>query len=298
MPQIDANGLRFEYDVTGEGEPLLLIMGLGGQMTLWRDAFVQKLAARGYRVIRFDNRDIGLSEKLDYLGPPDMGRALEAYGAGGLAEAAYTLSNMADDAAAILTALGIEKAHIVGASMGGMIAQLVAADHPHKTLSLTSIMSTTGNRSLPPAKPEAMAVLGRPAPDPRTDMEGYLASSVAASKVIGSPGYPADEADQRAFAKANAERSYYPVGFQRQYVAVLASPDRREKLEGIRVPTLVIHGEADPLVPIEGGQDTAANIPGAELLTIPGMGHDLPPALYDTLVEAIDKVAKRAKAEA
>ncbi|HEY1879336.1 MAG TPA: alpha/beta hydrolase [Caulobacteraceae bacterium] len=298
MPQIAANGLHFEYDITGEGEPLLLIMGLGGQMTLWRDVFVAKLAARGYRVIRFDNRDIGLSEKLDHLGPPDMGAVLKAYGEGRVADAPYNLSDMADDAAAVLTALGIDRAHIVGASMGGMIAQLVAADHPEKTLSLTSIMSTTGNRDLPPAKPEAMAVLGRPAPDPTKDMEGFLASGYAASKVIGSPGYPAEEAEYRAFAKANALRSYYPVGFQRQYAAVLASPDRRAKLATISVPTLVIHGEDDPLVPIEGGRDTAANIPGAELLTIPGMGHDVPPALYDTLVEAIDGVARRTKATA
>jgi pimeloyl-ACP methyl ester carboxylesterase len=298
MPQIAANGLSFEYDITGEGEPMLLIMGLGGQMTLWRDALVQKLAARGYRVIRFDNRDIGLSEKLEHLGPPDMPAVLQAYGEGRLATAGYTLSDMADDAAALLTALGIERAHIVGASMGGMIAQLVAADHPEKTLTLTSIMSSTGNRELPPAKPEAMAVLGRPAPDPTMDMEGYLASTVASSKVIGSPGYPGVEADQRAFAKANVERSYYPVGFQRQYAAVLASPERRPKLRTIAVPALVVHGEDDPLVPVEGGRDTAANIPGAELLTIPGMGHDLPPALYDTLVDAIDGVAKRARAEA
>ncbi len=298
MPQIAANGLQFEYDIIGEGEPLLLIMGLGGQMTLWRDAFVAKLAARGYRVIRFDNRDIGLSEKLDAAGPPDMGAVVAAYAEGRVGPAAYNLSDMAADAAALLTALGIDRAHIVGASMGGMIAQLVAADHPEKTLTLTSIMSTTGNRGLPPAKPEAMAVLNRPPIDPTKDMEGYLASSVAASKVIGSPGYPADEADQRAFARSNVARSYYPVGFQRQYAAVLASPDRRPRLATISVPSLVIHGEDDPLVPLEGGRDTAASIPGAELLTIPGMGHDIPPALYDRLIDAIDGVARRAKAEA
>ena len=298
MPQIAANGLHFEYDITGDGEPLLLIMGLGGQMTLWRDAFVAKLARRGYRVIRFDNRDIGLSEKLDALGPPDMGAVMAAYVEGRLASAPYTLSDMAADAAALLTALGIDRAHIVGASMGGMIAQLVAADHPEKTLSLTSIMSSSGNRALPPAKPEAMAVLNRPAPDPTKDMDAYLESSVAASKVIGSPGYPVGAADHRAFARSNVLRSYYPVGFQRQYAAVLASPDRRPRLATIAVPTVVIHGEDDPLVPLEGGRDTAANIPGADLVTIPGMGHDIPPALYDTIIDAIDRVARRATAEA
>jgi len=297
MPQVKANGLSFEYDITGKDgdEPILLIMGLGGQMTLWRQPFLEKLAARGYRVIRFDNRDIGLSEKLESLGPPDMGAVLAAYAEGRLAPAPYDLSNMAADAAAILTALGIERAHIVGASMGGMIAQLVAADHPDNTLSLTSIMSTTGNRALPPAKPEAMAVLNTPAPNPNEDMEGYLASSLAAARVIGSPGYPVDEGEQRAFAKSNALRSYYPMGFLRQYAAVLASPDRRPKLAAIKAPSMVIHGEDDALVPVEGGKDTAASIPGAELVTIPGMGHDVPPALYDTIIDAIVRVAQRAK---
>ncbi|HEY5290031.1 MAG TPA: alpha/beta hydrolase [Caulobacteraceae bacterium] len=300
MSQIKANGLSFEYDITGKAgdEPILLIMGLGGQMTLWRDAFVAKLAARGYRVIRFDNRDIGLSEKLDALGPPDMGAVLAAWAEGRLAPAPYNLSDMAADAAALLTALGVDRAHIVGASMGGMIAQLVAADHPEKTLSLTSIMSTTGNRALPPAKPEAMAALNTPAPDPAKDMEGYLANVVASSKVIGSPGYPPDEADQRAFAVSNVRRSYHPVGFLRQYAAVLASPDRRPKLATIEVPTMVIHGEDDALVPVEGGRDTAANIPGAELVTIPGMGHDVPPALYDQIIDAIVRVAEKAKTTA
>ena len=297
MPQVKANGLTFEYDITGKDgdEPILLIMGLGGQMTLWRQPFLDKLAAKGYRVIRFDNRDVGLSEKLESLGPPDMGAVVAAYASGQLAPAAYDLSDMAADAAGVLSALGIERAHIVGASMGGMIAQLVAADYPERTLSLTSIMSTTGNRALPPAKPEAMAVLNTPAPNPHEDMEGYLASSLAAARVIGSPGYPVDEADQRAFAKSNVLRSYYPMGFQRQYAAVLASPDRRPKLATLKVPAMVIHGEDDALVPVEGGKDTAASIPGAELVTIPGMGHDLPPALYDTVIDAIVRVAEGAK---
>ncbi|MGH7024853.1 MAG: alpha/beta fold hydrolase [Caulobacteraceae bacterium] len=297
MPQVKVNGLSFEYDITGNDsdEPILLIMGLGGQMTLWRRPFLDKLAARGYRVIRFDNRDVGLSEKLDAAGPPDMPAVLQAWAGRRPVTAAYTLSDMAADAAGVLGALGIERAHIVGASMGGMIAQLVAIEHPERTLSLTSIMSTTGNRDLPPARPEAMAVLNTPAPDPRTNLAGFLDSAVASSRVIGSPGYPADEAETRAFAKSNAERCYYPVGFARQYAAILASPDRREKLASIKVPTLVIHGADDPLVPIEGGRDTAASIPGAELLVIPGMGHDVPPALYDTLAEAIDGVARRAR---
>jgi len=300
MPQVKANGLSFEYDITGKDgdEPVLLIMGLGAQMTLWRQGFLDRLAARGYRVIRFDNRDAGLSEKLEAAGPPDMAAVLQAYVEKRLAPAAYNLSDMANDAVGVLSGLGIERAHIVGASMGGMIAQLVAAEHPGRTLSLTSIMSTTGNRDLPPAKPEAMAVLNTPAPDPNVDLEGYLDSVVASSRVIGSPGWPADEADLRAFGLSNVKRCYYPVGFQRQYAAVLASPDRRPKLAGITVPTMVIHGEDDPLVPVEGGRDTAASIPGAELTLIPGMGHDVPPALYDRIVDAIDRVARKARAEA
>jgi pimeloyl-ACP methyl ester carboxylesterase len=298
MPQIRANGLSFEYDITGEGEPILLIMGLGGQMTRWSDAFVARLAARGYKVIRFDNRDVGLSQKLDAAGPPDMAAIMTAYAEGRAAPAAYNLSDMAADADALLAALGIERAHIVGASMGGMIAMLVAAEHPERTLSLTSIMSSTGNRDLPPARPEAMAVLNTPAPDPNHDLEGYLANAVAGARVIGSPAYPEGDAEVRARALRDFRRCYYPVGFQRQYAAVVATGDRRPKLATITAPTIVVHGEADPLVPVEGGRDTAANIPGAELVIIPGMGHDLPPGLYDPIIDAIVQVAEKARAAA
>jgi pimeloyl-ACP methyl ester carboxylesterase len=195
----------------------------------------------------------------------------------------------------VLDALGIAKAHIVGASMGGMIAQLVAADYPEHTLSLTSIMSTTGHPDLPRATPEAMAVLNERGPTPDEDMEGFLSHAVAAAKVIGSPGYPPDDADIRARAKADAERSFYPLGFQRQYAAVMASPQRRAKLAKITAPTVVIHGEADPLVPVNGGRDTAAHIPGAELRVIPGMGHDNPPALYDTIIDGIMSAVARSR---
>jgi pimeloyl-ACP methyl ester carboxylesterase len=298
MPQIRANGLSFEYDITGEAdaEPLLLIMGPGGQMTRWSSDFVSLLAARGFRVIRFDNRDVGLSEKLEGAGAPDMAAVAAAYAGGRRGPAAYDLDDMAADAAALLEALGVERAHIVGASMGGMIAQLVAAEHPERTLSLTSIMSTSGARELPPARPEAMAVLNSPAPDPRGDLEGYLANAVAGARVIGSPDYPETEVAVRARALGDFERCYYPVGFQRQYAAVVASPDRRARLATITAPAVVIHGAADPLVPVEGGRDTASLIPGAELVIVPGMGHDLPPALYDTILDAIAGVAARAKA--
>jgi pimeloyl-ACP methyl ester carboxylesterase len=297
MPQIAANGLKIEYDTFGDerDEPLLLIMGIGAQMVRWSPTLCGKLAAKGFRVIRFDNRDVGLSEKLDVAGAPDVPAIFAARSRGETPAVPYLLSDMADDAVGLLTALGIERAHIVGMSMGGMIAQLVAADHPGRTLSLTSIMSTTGHASLPPGSPEAMAVLFTPAPDPHSDLEAYLDHAVQAAKVIGSPAYPTADETLRARAREWVARAYHPVGFSRQMAAVLASPDRRAKLAGVTAPTAVIHGDSDPLVHPDGGRDTAACIPGATLKIIPGMGHDLPEALYDEIVEAIAEVAARAR---
>jgi pimeloyl-ACP methyl ester carboxylesterase len=297
MPQLAANGITIEYDERGSGDPLLLIMGLGAQMTRWPEGFCDRLAARGFRVIRFDNRDIGLSSKMDEAGLPDMAAILTAFAAGTQPPAAYTLREMAEDAVGVLDALGIDKAHIVGASMGGMIAQLVAADHSGHTLSLTSIMSTTGNRELPTGTPEAMAALTTRAPSPQEDLEGFLSHGVKTARIIGSPDH-IDEASLRERMAADAERSYYPAGFMRQYAAVLASPDRRPKLKGVKVPTMVIHGEVDALVNVAGGRDTADNIPGAELKIIPGMGHDVPPVFWDEIIDAIVSVAEKARAEA
>ena len=298
MPRVRANGIELEYDVTGDGEPLLLIMGLGAQMTRWPQAFVDKLAAQGLKVIRFDNRDVGLSTKLDAAGVPDMAATFRTLSAGGKPDLPYSLDDMAADAAGLLEALGIARAHIVGASLGGMVAQLVAANHPERTLSLTSIMSTTGNRTLPPAAPAAVAVLNNRGPDPLVDFEGYVEHSIKGALVTGSPGYPADLDELRARIRSDFARSYSPAGFARQYAAAAASADRRPKLAGVKVPTVVIHGAQDPLVPLAGGQDTAAHTPGAELKVIAGMGHDFPPALYDTIVGAILSVVERAKAGA
>jgi pimeloyl-ACP methyl ester carboxylesterase len=299
MAQVKANGIALEYESIGDGpETVLLIMGLGAQMTRWSPEFRRRLAARGFRVVSFDNRDVGLSEKLDAAGLPDMPAVIGAAMQGQKPPVAYDLGDMAADAAGLLDALGVEKAHIVGASMGGMIAQLVAADYPQKTLSLTSIMSSSGNRALPPPKPEALAVLNERGPDPQADLEAYLAHSARSAQIIGSPGYPFDAADHRERALADVKRSYYPAGFARQYAGVVASPDRRPKLAGIKAPSVVIHGADDPLVPVEAGRDTAENIPGAALKVIPGMGHDLPPELYDEIVDAIAQVAAKAKAEA
>jgi pimeloyl-ACP methyl ester carboxylesterase len=296
MPHVQANGLDLYYESHGpEGaEPILLIMGLGAQMSRWSPELIGKLTAAGHRVIAFDNRDVGLSEKLDDAGVPDMHAVAIALRDGKRPDVPYTLEHMAADAAALLDALGIERAHIVGASMGGMIAQLVAADFPGKTLSLTSIMSSTGNPDLPRATPEALARLNTPAPDPTKDLEGFLASAVEGAKVMASR-YPPDEAAVRAQSLNDFKRCYYPVGFQRQYAGVLASPDRRPKLKTVTAPTVVIHGDADPLVPLAGGRDTAANIPGAELIVVPGVGHEMPAAVLDVFVGGILSAAARAK---
>jgi len=300
MPQIRANGLELYYESHGpeDAEPILLIMGLGAQMTTWPPELIARLTGEGFRVIAFDNRDVGLSEKLDAAGAPDMAAIVTSLREGHAPRVAYVLDDMADDVAGLLDALGVGKAHIVGASMGGMIAQLVATNHPDRTLSLTSIMSTTGNPDLPRAKPEAIAFLNNRGPDPREDLPGFLDNAVASNKVMGSPAYPADPAVIKANAQRNFERSFYPVGFQRQYAAITASPDRRPKLAKVGVPTVVIHGEADPLVPVEGGHDTAAAIPGAELVLIPGMGHDLPAGVHERVAAGILRAVERSKAEA
>jgi len=297
MPQIIANGIPLEYDVHGPeaGEPMLLIMGLGAQMTRWPQELIDNLAARGYRVIRHDNRDIGLSHKFEAAGAPDMPAIYAARMAGKAPPVAYVLSDMAADSAALLDALGHERAHIVGASMGGMIAQMLAAEHPQKVMSLTSIMSTTGNPDLPPAKPEAMERLTARGPDPREDLEGYLAHALAGAYVMAGPGNPVDEAEQRAQLASDVQRSFYPVGFSRQMAAIVASGDRRAALAGITAPTVVIHGADDPLVPVEGGHDTHAVIQGAEMHVVPGMGHNLPKPLIPRIADLIERAVVRAR---
>ena len=297
MPQAKANGITIEYESFGadSAEPLLLIMGLGAQMTRWTPEFCNTLAAKGYRVIRFDNRDVGLSTHMDGQTAPPLTEISADLKAGRKPNVPYTLFDMADDAAGLLDALVIGKAHIVGASLGGMVAQLVAAEHPDKTLSLTSIMSNTGNPHIQRATPEAMAVLSERPPSPLEDEEGFLAASVKSARVVGSPAYPADEATVRADALATFKRAYNPAGFLRQFAAANASGDRRESLKKIIAPTLVLHGADDPLVPLAGGQDTADNIKGAVLKVIPGMGHDLPRELYGAFAEAIDANCRRAR---
>jgi pimeloyl-ACP methyl ester carboxylesterase len=280
VPTAHVNGIDIEYVTEGDPSdpPLLLVMGLGAQLIAWPEAFVQGLRDRGYFIIRFDNRDSGLSSKWE--GTPDIMSLLT----GDATTAPYTVEDMADDAAALLAQLGISKAHVVGVSMGGMITQALVIHHPDHFLSAASIMSTTGDRSVGAPTGEAMTALLRPI---ATSRDEAIEASVAASVVIGSPKYPTDEAMLRQRASSAYDRSYAPDGTVRQLAAILASPDRTEGLRGVHLPFLVVHGEDDPLVTLSGGRATAAAVPGATLVTIPGMGHDLPEPLWGEITEDI-----------
>jgi len=294
MAQVTANGIQIEYDEHGDSKapPLLLVMGLGAQMTLWPQELVDALVERGFRVIRYDNRDIGLSHKMEGAKSPGIVKMMLLGRFGLKPKVPYTLADMADDGIGLLDALGIKQAHIVGASMGGMIAQHMAFSHPERVLTLTSIMSTTGNRKLPQATREAMSALTK-RPE-SMDEEVLVEHGVKISNAIGSPGYRSDPYKVRERSRAMIKRSFYPQGMPRQLAAIIADGDRRERLQSVTAPTLVIHGEADPLVPLAGGQDTAAHIKGARLKTIPGMGHDLPLELVDEIADAIAEHAKGA----
>jgi len=299
MPQVRANGIDIEYESFGrEGDPaVLLIMGFSAQMTMWPDAFCKGLAARGFRVIRFDNRDIGLSSHLMHLGMPNMQELMTKLYSGQSVEAPYLLEDMAADAAGLLDALGIRSAHIVGASMGGMIAQEFAAKHPEKTKSVVSIMSTTGRRDQPQGKPEALAAITTPpASDAREDR---IAAGLNVWRVIGSPGYPATESELRGMVEAAMDRApYEPAGIARQMAAIVASPPRNDMLKTVRCPALVLHGADDPLVPVEGGRDTAASIAGCELVIVPGMAHDFTNALVPVYLENVGGFVARVEAKA
>jgi pimeloyl-ACP methyl ester carboxylesterase len=295
MSKIKSNGIEIEYDCFGktDAEAILLISGLGTQMIRWSETFCQMLAEQGYFVIRFDNRDTGLSTHFNAAPIPDFTAIANAVSRSEMPDVPYTLFDMANDAVGLLDKLKINRAHVVGRSMGGMIAQLLAIEHSERVLSLVSIMSSTGNPNLPQASPEVMAAMTSPAPHPLQDEQGYLAHCVALSKAIAGRGYPFDESAQRDQALAEIKRAYNPTGFLRQIAAIAATGDLRAYLNNITVPTLVMHGAYDPLVPPEAGKDTAANIKGAELLIIEGMGHDLPPAIFDKVVRAISDNARR-----
>ncbi len=293
MPNVTANGIQIEYDTFGDRSlpALLLVAGNGAQLLFWDVEFCQLLMNKGYFVIRFDNRDAGLSTKFDEAGIPDFPAAIKALMEGKPVESAYSLDDMADDAVGLLDALGIEKAHICGASMGGMIAQVIAYRHQTRVLSLTSIMSTTGNPDLPQAKPETIAAVLAPAPEGR---KAFVEHMMNVWRSIWSPGFPFEENRARTFIEESYDRSYCPQGAVRQNIALIANDDRTESLSSLRIPTLVIHGVDDPLIPVEAGKDTARVIPGARLLMINGMGHDMPKGVWAQIADAISKHAVQA----
>ena len=271
-----------------EGEPLLLVMGLGGPMTWWDADLCRMLASEGFYVIRYDNRDTGRSTRI--RARVTRGQLVRAFG-GRKVKTPYSMSDLAGDAVALLDHLGLESAHVAGISMGGMIAQTVAIEHPGRVRSLTSIMSTTGKRTVGWQDPRLIPALIAPRKPGR---ESYIATSVAFWDVIGSPAYPADRDRLTEKAGETFDRGYSASGMMRHMLAILKQPDRTQRLRSLRVPALVVHGTADKMVHVSGGRSTAAAIPGAELLLIEGMGHDLPPALFETLVEAIARTADRA----
>ena len=297
-PQIArANGIDLCYEIFGDAnaEPMILIMGLGAQMIHWDDEFCQQLAARGFRVIRFDNRDIGKSSHLS------GGKRLTAMELLKLrflkipVQAPYRLRDMAEDTTGLMDVLGIRSAHVVGLSMGGMIAQEIAILFPQRVRSLTSIMSTTGNPRVPPATREAMAILMAPPP---TTREEFFVRFAQTWKVLRVGRFPEDEALDQARAERTFARGINPAGVARQLRAILASGSRKERLHAVKAPTLVIHGTVDPLVHPMGGKDTAASIPGAKLLMIEGMGHALPIPMWPQIIDAIDRHAHAASAKA
>jgi pimeloyl-ACP methyl ester carboxylesterase len=287
MPLIPANHIQIAYETFGkeDGRPLLLIMGIGMQMIGWPDLFCRKLAEKGHRVIRFDNRDTGLSSKMEVDGLPNFPAAEAAYREGRPVPAPYTLSDMAADGIGLLEALHIDRAHVCGLSLGGMIAQTMAIEYPDRLLSLISMESSPGEKDLPPPTPEALKYL---LAIPPTEKQGYMEHMGQAFRAFsgGSDGY--DEAMERESAGQAFDRAFYPPGFLRQFVARLASGGRKAALASVRTPTLVVHGSHDTLLPPEHGRATAQAVPGAGFLLVDSLGHGLSyPRYWDTLIEAI-----------
>lgn len=288
MPVTQANGIAIAWEASGKatGSPMVLVMGLGMPLVFWPDAFLAGLEAEGFCLVRLDNRDCGLSQRFDSVPHAPVPAAMAQSLLGLRVHAPYTLSDMADDVAGLLDALDIARAHFVGISLGGMIAQVMAARHPQRVTSLTSIMSSSGNPFVSMARPAALrAILHRP--DDPQDPASVTEHLVHVFEVIGSREFPADRAALRAQCERVARRGYDAKGTARQMIAMLASGDRRRELETVRAPTLVIHGSDDPLVPRSAGRDVARHVPGATLLEFEGMGHDLPAALVPKLVGSI-----------
>lgn len=295
MARIHSNGIEIEYESFGkiDDPAILLIMGLGGQLVMWPDSFCENLARAGYHVIRFDNRDVGLSSKLDHLGKPNLMRSGLAFRVGLPLRAPYTLDDMALDAVGLLDALQIKTAHVVGVSMGGMIGQLLAVRHGARVRSLTSIMSHSGSRWLPGPR---LAVQWRMVRRPqRLDRDGLIAHGIQTWRLIGSPGFPEDEQVLRDKVARQLERNIHPQGFVRQMTAIMAAASRAPLLKRVKTPTLIIHGRDDPLVPVAAARDLARHLPHAQLEIIDGMGHDLPRALLPRIEHSILRHIKHAE---
>lgn len=290
MSRAASNGIELEYETFGDpADPTLLcISGLGGQLVSYDEAFCLGFVDRGFHVVRFDNRDVGLSTKIDV--ELDLMASIVAALSGGPADAPYHLADMADDAVGLLDHLGVDEAHILGVSMGGMIAQSVAIRHPQRTRTLTSIMSTTGDPDVGTPRPDILPLLLEPAP---TERAAYIERQVAMSRAIGSPeAFEEDRA--RVRAATEYDRCFHPAGVGRQFLAIVSSGSRTAALRDLDVPTLVIHGDADPLVDVSGGERTAEVIDGAELLILEGMGHDLPTTYWARVISAVTALASRA----
>jgi len=294
MAHAPLNDVELWYETFGdpEHETILLVMGLGAQAVAWDEEFVEGLVERDFHVIRFDNRDVGLSTKID-PGEDAMAMIMRKL-AGEDVEPPYLIADMAADAAGLLDHLHIDEAHIVGASMGGMIAQQIAVDHPHKVRTLTSIMSTTGDPDVGAPTAEAMSVLMTPAPE---DRDGAIAHGVEVTRIIAGPHH-FDEERARERAERSYDRSFHPAGVVHQLMAILSSPSRTEALGAVEVPALVIHGEVDPLVTVSGGHRTAEALSDVELIVVEDMGHDMAPEVWPVAYEAIERLRERARARA
>lgn len=284
------NGLELEYEAFGDesAPPLVLVMGFSEQLTAWDERFCGQLASRGFRVVRFDNRDVGLSTRLDAAPLPNIAAIL----GGDKSSIAYSIEDMADDTVGLIDALGLASAHVAGLSMGGMIAQSLAIRHPARVRSLASIMSTTGDRAVGQASSEALALVGRRGPVERS---AAIEHGLLVWRTLRSPKYFFDEAEVRARVARAYDRSFYPDGSARQAAAIVSQRDRTAGLGGVKVPAVVIHGADDPLINISGGEATARAIPGARLVVVPGMGHDLPEGVWPIVIDALTENAKRAE---
>ncbi|HIG39121.1 MAG: alpha/beta hydrolase [bacterium] len=291
MSQTIANGITIEYEQFGSpgNETLILVRGLGTQMIDWHSSLLQGLVTGGLHVVIFDNRDVGLSQKFTESGQPNMSNVRK-----GIEALAYDLTDMADDVIGLMDALDITRAHVLGISMGGMIVQLVAARYPDRLLSMMSVMSSSGKPGLPPPAPAAQRSL-MATPDPAAGVDGIIASTAEGLLIVGGPQYPESLEERTAIARHRYERNYNPEGVARQMAAVVRNGDRTALLKTIVIPTTVVHGEDDPLIPVACGEDTASSIPGSVMIVVPGMGHAIPKSLVPEFIDIVQDHCERVR---